>query len=153
VLCQGNVIRSVFASQLLLRAFRDSRTITIRSAGLATTPGWRPHPRVVARCEALSIDVARHASRPVTQAMLQAADLVFVMEVPQLVGVWRESFGARRKAFLLSSLALHVPLEITDPAGKDDATVDVALDHIAQALKPVIELMAGADAGRRPVPA
>jgi protein-tyrosine phosphatase len=149
VLCQGNVIRSVFAAQLLTQALREVRTIAIRSAGLSTRPGWQPHPRVIARCQALSIDVSRHASAPVTAAMLEAADLVLVMEVPQLVDVTRELFSARRKVFLLSSLAPDVPLEIADPAGKDDATVDLTLDHIARALGPMIEIIAGAHVGPR----
>lgn len=149
VLCQGNVIRSVFAAQLLARALREVSSITIRSAGLATKPGWRAHPRVMARCQALSIDVSRHASTPVTPAMLDAADLVLVMEVPQLVDVARELLSARRKAFLLSTLAPEAPLEITDPAGKDEATVDAALDHIARSVGPMAEIIARANMAPR----
>ena len=129
ILCQGNVIRSVFG-------------VAIRSAGLATQPGWRPHPRVIARCSALNIDLREHSSVAVTETMVRRADVVLIMELSQAVAVTRRFPRARRKTFLLSCLAPEVPMDIEDPAGKDDATVDACLDHVAQALKPVIEILA-----------
>jgi len=141
VLCTGNVTRSVFASQLLSAALEGTEAVSIRSAGLETVPGWRAHPRAVARCAALNIDLRGHASVAVTAAMVAAADVVLVMEVSQAVVVSRRFPRARRKTFLLSCLEPDVPLDIADPAGKDDATTDACLDHIARALKPVIGLM------------
>jgi protein-tyrosine-phosphatase len=72
--------------------------------------------------------------------MVETADVVLVMEVSQLVVVGRRFPGARRKTFLLSSLAPDVPMEIGDPAGKDEAVLNACLDHIAQAMKPMIEI-------------
>jgi protein-tyrosine-phosphatase len=141
VLCQGNVSRSVFAAHVLARALRGVPSITIRSAGLGTVPGWPAHPRVVTRCAALDIDVRGHASVAVTAAMIEAADVVFVMEVAQLSEVTRRFWLARRKTFLLTSLAPEVPMDIEDPAGKPDATVDACLDHVGRALKPLIDLL------------
>ena len=77
----------------------------------------------------------------VTEAMINTADVVLVMEVSQLVAVARRFFWARRKTFLLSCLAPDVPMEIDDPAGREDAVVDACLDYIARALKPVITIM------------
>jgi len=77
----------------------------------------------------------------VTAAMVETADVVLVMEVSQLAVVWRRFPGARRKTFLLTGLALDVPLEIPDPAGKDEATLEACLDQITRALKPVIEMI------------
>jgi glycosyltransferase involved in cell wall biosynthesis/protein-tyrosine-phosphatase len=142
VLCQGNVSRSVFAARVLAAALAADRGVTIRSAGLGTQPGWRAHPRVVARCLAMDIDVRRHASAAVTGEMVRTADVVFVMEVAQLVAMTRRFPGARSKTFLLTSLAPDVSRDIEDPAGKPDAEVDACLDHVARALKPVIEVLA-----------
>ena len=77
--------------------------------------------------------------------MLKAADVVLVMEVPQLIAVIRRFPRVRRRTFLLSSLAPDVPLEIEDPAGKEETAVDACLDHIARALKPVIAIMTDRD--------
>jgi len=77
--------------------------------------------------------------------MVEAADIVLVMEVPQIVVVaWRFP-GARRKTFLLACLAPDVSMEIADPAGKDETAVDTCLDHIATALKPVIAVITDRD--------
>lgn len=145
ILCQGNVIRSVFSAHLLSAALKGRRAVSIRSAGLETVAGWRAHPWVIARCEDLNIDLRGHSSVAVTETMVKTADVVLVMEVSQLVVVGRRFPGARRKTFLLSCLAPEVPMEIRDPAGKDEAKLDACLDHIARALKPVIEIIIDRD--------
>lgn len=148
VLCQGNVIRSVFAAELLSAALKGRSRVTIQSAGLATRPGWRAHARVIARCRERGIDVGGHASVAASRAMVKAADVVLVMEVSQLVAMTRRFFGDRRKTFLLTCLAPDVPLEIADPAGKDDAVVDSCLDHVARAVRPMIEVLADRDGAK-----
>ena len=142
ILCQGNVIRSAFAAHLLSAALKGRKAVSIRSAGLETVPGWRAHPRVIARCEDLNINLRGHSSVAVTETMVKTADVVLVMEVSQIVVVGRRFPGARRKTFLLSCLAPDVPMEIRDPADKDEATLDACLDCIERALKPVIEIIA-----------
>ncbi len=143
ILCQGNVSRSVFAASIVAKETGGrAPRIRIRSAGLGTEPGWRAHPRVIARCQALNIDAGRHASVAVTARMVRAADVVFVMEVAQLVAVTRRFPLARWKTFLLTSLAPQVPMDIIDPVGKRDQEVDACLDHVARALEPVISVLA-----------
>jgi protein-tyrosine-phosphatase len=143
VLCQGNVSRSVYAAHLLATALRGKARPAIRSAGLATVPGWRAHPRVAERCQVLNIDVRTHASVAVTAEMMKAADVVLVMEVSHLVAITRRFFGARRKAYLLTSLAPDVALEIPDPAGRPDPDVDACMDHVTRAVKPLIDILLG----------
>jgi protein-tyrosine-phosphatase len=144
VLCQGNVSRSVLAAQMLSLAAGPAG-VSIRSAGLGTVPGWRAHPRVIARCELLGVDVRGHGSVAVTAEMVRDADVVFVMEVAQLVDMTRRFLLARPKTFLLTALAPDVPLSIEDPAGKPDAEVDACLDLVARALKPVLDVVASRD--------
>jgi len=100
---------------------------------------------VIARCQDLNIDLRNHSSVAVTETMVRTADVVLVMEVPQLVAVRRRFFRARRKTFLLTCLAPDMPMEVEDPAGKDEAAVDACLSHIAQALKPMIEIIIDRD--------
>jgi protein-tyrosine-phosphatase len=139
------VIRSAFAAHLLSAALEGGRAVSIRSAGLETVPGWRAHSRVIARCKDLNIDLGGHSSVAVTETMVKTADVVLVMEVSQLVVVGRRFPGARRKTFLLSCLAPDVPMEVEDPAGKDEVAVDACLDHIARALKPLIDIITDRD--------
>jgi protein-tyrosine-phosphatase len=142
VLCQGNVSRSVLAAQLLSASVGAQPGVRIRSAGLGTQPGWRAHSRVIARCDLLGVDIRGHGSIPVTNAMVGEADVVFVMEVAQLVEMTRRFLGARSRTFLLTCLAPDDPLDIEDPAGKPDAEVDACLDHVTRASKPIIEALA-----------
>jgi len=139
------VTRSVYAAHLLAAALQGRRAVSIRSAGLNTEPGWRAHPRVIARCQALNIDPVGHLSVQVTQMMVRTADIVLVMDVSQLMAVSRRFPRARRKTFLFACLSPEVPMEIGDPVGKDNAAVDACLDHIERALKPVIEIMTDCD--------
>jgi protein-tyrosine-phosphatase len=74
--------------------------------------------------------------------MLRGADIVLVMDVGQVAEVTRRCPRARRKTFLLTSLAPDVALEIPDPAGKDDATVDACLEHVTRAVQPLLEALA-----------
>ena len=145
VLCQGNVIRSALAGRLLSAAVEARGDVWVRSAGLDTETGWRAHRRVIARGEALNLDLTGHRAAPVTPALVAAADVVLVMDVLQLVTVTRRFFRARRRTFLLTCLAPDVPMEIPDPAGSDDATVDACLDHVERALKPIIGIMTERD--------
>jgi protein-tyrosine phosphatase len=149
VLCQGNVSRSVFAANLLATALKSRPAVTVRSAGLGTQPGWRAHPRVIARCQTLDIDVRGHASVAVTSAMVAAADVIFVMEVAHLVEMTRRFFGARRKTLLLTCLAPDVARDIEDPAGKPDPEVDACLDHVAGAVTPLIRVFVGPQGAAR----
>jgi len=149
VLCQGNVIRSVFAARLLTAALAGRSPVSVRSAGLETTAGWPAHPYVTARCADLGIDLSSHSSVPVTTSMVETADVVLVMEVFQLAVVWRRFPRARRRTFLVSGLAPDIPLEILDPAGKDEVALRACLDHIARSLTPIIEIMATRGSRRR----
>jgi protein-tyrosine phosphatase len=146
ILCQGNVSRSVFAAHLLASRIQGERAPVIKSAGLGTQPGWRAHRRVVERCRTLSIDIRSHASVAVTAGMMRAADVVFVMEVAHLVAVTRQFPTARRKTFLLTCLAPHLPMDIEDPAGKPDEAVDACLDDVTRALEPILEELTAREA-------
>jgi protein-tyrosine phosphatase len=138
VVCQGNVIRSVFAEHLLAAGLGRRASISVRSAGLETVAGWPVHPYVRARAAELEIDIGHHASTVASKALMDAADVVLVMEVSQLVVVRRRFPEARPKTFLLSALDREMCLDIRDPNGKDAAAFATCLDQIAHAVKPIV---------------
>ena len=98
-------------------------------AGLARPP---PRDRAVRGCSAsTSGRTPRWPSRP---RWSRAADVVFVMEVAQLVdddAALLQARAARRSCS--RRLAPDVPMDIPDPAGKPDAEVDACLDRVARA--------------------
>jgi protein-tyrosine-phosphatase len=152
IVCHGNVIRSGFAAGCLAAATRGRAPVATGSAGLEAAPGDPAHPSAVAKARELDVDLSGHRATRLTREIATAADVVFVMELSQLVLVRRRFPGTHRKTFLLSCLAPDVPLEILDPIGREPAAFDACFDHIVRSLRPIVRAICGdgAGAGGRP---
>ncbi|HET9359366.1 MAG TPA: glycosyltransferase [Vicinamibacterales bacterium] len=148
IVCHGNIIRSPFAAQLLAKTLGDWRPRAIGSAGLEAVPGRPPHPTALVTATSHSVDLSRHTASPVTPERVAASDLIFVMDVPQLVTIQRRYPDARRKTFLLTCLAPEVPLEIHDPVDGDESMFKACFDHIARAASPLARALAAEGAAR-----
>jgi L-malate glycosyltransferase len=141
VLCKGNIVRSPFAAALLTRELADGPSIRVRSAGLEATPGNPADPTAQSVAAARGLDLSAHRATPVTHDLVAANDVIFVMDVPQLVALRRRFPAARPKTFLLSSLAPDTPLEVHDPLDEDEAVYGACFDHIASAIRPIVQLV------------
>jgi protein-tyrosine-phosphatase len=151
IVCHGNIIRSPFAAHLLAKAVGGWRLRSIGSAGLEALPGRPPHPTALAAAISHAIDLSRHTAAPVTPERVAASDLIFVMDVPQLVAIQQRYPDARSKTFLLTCLAPEVPLEIGDPVNGDESMFRACFDHIARAASPLVRALSaeGASCGTR----
>jgi protein-tyrosine phosphatase len=114
--CKGNVCRSPLAEayfQSLVE--KDGRQMTVRSAGLETTPGKPAHvnARVVAREQGLSLDA--HATTQVHMELLDQSDLIIVMEIVQKDRIQRLYPRSKGKIVLLGRFDSVGSLEIADP--------------------------------------
>ena len=139
VVCHGNIIRSPFAARLIAQTLGPSRGITVSSAGLEATPG-RPSPLAPTLAAShFRVDLSGHAASAVTANAVTVADLIFVMDVPQLVEMRRRFPAARSKTFLLTCLAADTPLEVRDPVSGGEDICRAAFDHIVRALRPVLD--------------
>jgi protein-tyrosine-phosphatase len=80
--CTANRFRSPLASAFFRKALGESVGMgwTIDSAGTWTSPGLPVLPEVLLIARKYGLDLARHRSKPVTQALLSAHDLILVME-------------------------------------------------------------------------
>ena len=142
VLCQGNIIRSAYAANLLERELGAGAQIEVRSAGLGAIAGRPAHPLAIATA-APRVDLARHAATPVRADLVAWADVIFVMEALQLIALRRRFPEARTKTFLLSTVATNCPLEIRDPF---DAGADVfrtCFNHIDRAAAAIVGVFTG----------
>jgi protein-tyrosine phosphatase len=138
VVCHGNIIRSPFAAFLIAQALGEQASVSIASAGLEAMPGRPPHPTALQKAASRRIDLSSHAASRVDAAVVARSDVIFVMDVPQLL-VLRQRFPeARARTFLLSSLAPETPLEIRDPVDGDESVFEACFDHITRAAGPVI---------------
>lgn len=117
--CHGNICRSPFAAsyfQFLVR--QNGRPLTVRSAGLDTTPGKPAHSntRAMARQQHLSLD--DHLTTQLHAELVKQSDLIVVMEIAQKIRVQSLYPATKGSVVLLGYFDPHGPLEIADPYGR-----------------------------------
>lgn len=136
VLCHGNICRSPFAAAVL----RTLTPVPIVSAGFVG-PG-RPVPVFAAEAAAMrSVELDAHRSQVVTRELLDATDLVIVMDDATARATRRLLGGTRREVVLLGDLDPEIPDSrgITDPWGRSAETfqrvfarIDRCCRHLAR---------------------
>jgi protein-tyrosine-phosphatase len=141
ILCHGNIIRSPYTERVLARALGQASGVTVRSAGLHAVPGTLSPVAPVVAAEAFDVDLRGHSSSLVTSDAIADADVVFVMDVPQLAAMHRRFPDARHKTFLLASLAPDTPLEVRDPVMGGQAVCQNCFDHINRAVRPLVRAL------------
>jgi len=85
VVCHGNIIRSPFAARLLQQQLRAARALSISSAGLEAIPGRPPHETALHLASTRGVDLTGHRARRLEPEAVAQSDVIFVMDVPQLV--------------------------------------------------------------------
>jgi tRNA threonylcarbamoyl adenosine modification protein (Sua5/YciO/YrdC/YwlC family) len=89
LVCTGNTCRSPMAEVIMRRliseklnctdAELEQRNIIVASAGIAAAPGCGPSPEAVAVVKEKGLDLASHASQPLTEKLVRHADLILAM--------------------------------------------------------------------------
>lgn len=144
MVCHGNIIRSPLAAHIVKQAVNGTRSVSVASAGLEAVPGNPAHPKAVQVANARQVDLGCHAARPITPELVAGSDVIFVMDIPQLVTLRRRFPEAGSRTFLLTCLAPDTPLEVADPVDGDDAVFRGCFDHITRATRPLIRAFAPA---------
>ncbi|MDT8368738.1 MAG: low molecular weight protein arginine phosphatase [Longimicrobiales bacterium] len=152
--CTGNTCRSPLAEALARREaeLRGWTRLTVGSAGVAAAPGAPASAGAIAAAAELDLDLAGHASTPLTPEGVEEADLILTMASHHLVRV--SELGGAERAALLTAFAEgeagEHPLgasEIPDPFGgpleeyvrtrdRLDTLVRQALDRLEPLLAP-----------------
>jgi len=113
VLCHANQFRSPL-SEYALRASLDAAEWQVASAGVWAENGL-PAVRGLPEWSGLP-DMARHRSRALDFSMLEAADLILVMERGQREALQVEFPQTTGRIYLLSEMSAPVAYDIPDPA-------------------------------------
>ena len=142
VVCHGNIIRSAFAAYLLEQSLGERPRVSIASAGLAAMPGRPAHPTALRKAAERRIDLSSHAASRIERGVVTKSDVIFVMDIQQLLDLRRRFPEARDKTFLLTSLAPETPLEIRDPVDGDESVFHACFDHITRAVRPLAGVLA-----------
>lgn len=122
--CTGNLCRSPLAAILAVGALARRRGcspaelpslgVAVLSAGTAAELGRRATPESVAEARARGLDLAGHRSRPLTPALLDRSDRVYVMEAAQRARILEFAPEASESVYLLDPGGRDVP----DPFGR-----------------------------------
>ena len=114
--CKGNICRSPLAD-IYFRSLveKEGWHMTVRSAGLETTPGKPAHDKAkaVALQHGLSLD--EHATTQAHKELLEESDLIIVMEIMQKKRIHRLYPESKGKVVLLGRFDSVGSLEIADP--------------------------------------
>ena len=114
--CKGNICRSPLAEayfQSLVE--KEGRQMTVRSAGLETTPGKPAHAKATAVALEHRLSLDEHATTQVHKELLDQSDLIIVMEIAQKNRIHRLYPKTKGKVVLLGRFDSVGSLEIADP--------------------------------------
>ena len=115
--CYGNINRSALAEHDLRSRLALGANVRLHSAGFHQREGRPADASMVAVAAEHGLDLSAHRSRKYTPEMVADADLIFVMEVPQVMRLAEAYPEAADKILLLGCLDPDGALEVVDPYG------------------------------------
>jgi protein-tyrosine-phosphatase len=138
--CTGNTCRSPMAAGILggLLPKRLARKVNIESAGVCAQDGMPASRNAIEVSRKRGIDISGHTSKRLTRKLIEAADLVLVMQRIHLDEV-RELCPTRTEhTLLLAELegsAGSDALEIADPCGGSEEVYEHCFTRIQRNLE------------------
>ncbi len=116
--CTANRFRSPLAALFLAREVvrhGDDQLFRVASAGVWTSNGLPATNDVIEFADQFALDLRFHKSRLVSEEILEAADLILVMEAGQKEAIIQEFPFVKNRIFLLSEAVGQYPYDIPDP--------------------------------------
>lgn len=126
LVCSGNTCRSPLAAAALRR---ERPTWQVESAGVAASPGTPATAGAMRAAEGRSLDLSGHRAQPLTNAALDAVDVVLTMTEGQR-GAVAEAFPAVKRKLLTLAEAAGTTGDVDDPYGGSEETYGRTLDQI-----------------------
>ncbi len=138
-ICTGNICRSPMAEAIFRHRLGSRTGWTIGSAGVAAMPGQPASPEAKAVLKEWGIDLSRHRSRPLTQALVDAADWLVVMTAGHAQVVKAVFPAARERVRLLTDFSAgRMPEDVPDPIGQSVDVYRFTRDRIDRAIADVL---------------
>ena len=133
MVCLGNICRSPMAERLLKYYSKERNlNLNISSAGIAAMVGYPADPYAIQVMQDRGLDIQQHKPRQLTQALLNEADLVLVMEQAQqkhLSYIFPISYGK------VHQIGKWKGIEIADPYQMSSKEFENACDLIDACLQ------------------
>ena len=135
--CTANQFRSPIAVACLTRELAEAgktENWQVSSAGSRTADGHKTHPQAVRAAKKIGLDVSGHRSREVKSKLLEAADLIIVMEQGHKEALAFEFPESHSKITLLTEFIGESMSDIPDP----QLSNSVECDETAQTICEII---------------
>lgn len=144
-LCLGNICRSPFAERYLRNRLVEVGIddVSIRSAGTMDNPGRGSPAPALEAARAFGVSLDDHESVHVTPELLDASDVIFIMDASNYRSV-RQQFGrAVDRTWFLNSFVDPDEYEIADPYGEDTEAFEATYGTIADAVDEFVARLGG----------
>ena len=144
--CTANRFRSPIAAIYFAREVvkqGDDRDISVSSAGTWTVKGQPVTADAITEARKYDLNLSLHKSRPITEEVLNRADLILVMENNHKEAILQEFPTCAERLYLLTEVARGIPEDVPDPYASEE-TPDVItreiISLIDQGYDQIIEL-------------
>jgi protein-tyrosine-phosphatase len=143
LVCTGNTCRSPMAAGILKKMLADEGItgIQVVSAGTAALEGMPATDLAVETSSDWGIDISGHRSQPVTDELVERADLILTMTPEHREEVLSHDPGAASKTFLLKSFPGPVKDDpsfyIRDPIGGGPGEYQRSFLEIEESLRRI----------------
>jgi len=146
VVCTANVCRSPMAAALLQHALAAQpeplRSLNVISAGVAARAGDRVSENSVVALKKVSLDIAKHVSRPLTQQMIDEAWLILGMTESHRVMINLQAEPPPKRMHLFREfMPQRGDKEIGDPFGGPLKLYESTRDEMVEAIPSLIEFI------------
>lgn len=134
--CTGNTCRSAMAAAMMADiAEKNDLDVLIDSAGVFAEIGEKATPEAIRAMERRGIDLTGHRTKPLTDELIDMADLILVMTSAHKLLI---EGMAKGKAHTLLEYAGSEG-DISDPYGGDDEEYEATASEIYDALVDIAE--------------
>ena len=140
LVCKGNICRSPLAAAYIKsRLMERGHRLTVRSAGLETTPGREAHPLARLTAQNNNLSLQEHITTSLNRTMVDVADLILVMELTQQIHLLRLYPDSKGKVFRLGQFSGKNAAEIVDPYNGTIEDFDTCYQMIHQSCDNLLQ--------------
>ena len=132
------------AEGLFRAALKGRKDVEVASAGVGAVHGQPPSTHSVDVCRAMGIDISRQRSQPLTDELVEWADLIFVMTRGHRDTIQMMFPEAVEKTYLVCERDPELrrrSLDVPDPIGLGLYAYEDTRDTIVRALPSLLELL------------